>query len=97
MTWASWTTTGVFAGAAGVPTDEAGVVRGDLSVHTTWTDGQAILTVQYSGASEWFTITGSPVRCATERQSRDLHQEVVEAVRSGDVAAVLRRGHHVTT
>ncbi|OII66107.1 hypothetical protein BJP40_14460 [Streptomyces sp. CC53] len=98
MTWASWTTTGVFAAAGGVPTDEVGRVHGDLSLHTTWTDGQAIVTVQYSGSSDWYTITGSPVPCASERESRDLHQEVVEAVRSGDVTAVLRRGnrgHHM--
>lgn len=31
MTWASWTTTGVFAGRGGVRTDEAGVLSGDLT------------------------------------------------------------------
>ncbi|WP_175410725.1 hypothetical protein [Streptomyces sp. TRM64462] len=95
MSWASWTTTGVITEGGGVRTDEAGLVRGDLSVHTTWTDGRAIVTVQYSGASEWYTITGSPVACATEEESRQLHQEIVEAVRTGDPAAVLLSGRRV--
>ena len=88
MAWASWTTTGVFAGRGGVRTDEAGTVTGDLTVHTTWDGSHADVTVQYSGASRWFTLTGSPVPCATEKDSRNLHQAVVEAVRVGGGATV---------
>ncbi|MER7315197.1 MULTISPECIES: hypothetical protein [Streptomyces] len=88
MNWASWTTCGVFAGTGGVRTEEVGVVKGDLTVHTTWSNGQAEVAVQYSGASEWYTMAGSPVRCPSEEASRSFHQSVVEAVRAGGAATV---------
>ncbi|WKD36868.1 hypothetical protein [Streptomyces xanthophaeus] len=88
MTWASWTTTGVFAGRGGVRTDEAGVLTGDLTVHTTWSSPEAHVAVQYSGGSDWFTVTGSPVRCESEEFSRLLHQTVVDAVRADGAATV---------
>ncbi|WP_318211501.1 MULTISPECIES: hypothetical protein [unclassified Streptomyces] len=90
MSWASWTTAGVYTGRGGVLTVEAGVVTGDVTVHTTWAavDGQANVAVQYSGASDWFTMSGSPVPCASEEESRDLHDAVVEAVREGNGATV---------
>lgn len=46
----TWTTTGVFTGAGGVRTDEAGVITGEVSVRTIWKDGQAHIAVQYGGA-----------------------------------------------
>ncbi|MFJ7060527.1 hypothetical protein ACK8N7_35540 [Streptomyces griseobrunneus] len=88
MSWASWTTSGVFAGTGGVRTEEAGILSGDLTVHTTWSDGQASVAVQYSGSSDWFTLAGSPVPCASEEESRAFHQSVVEAVRQGDGATL---------
>ncbi|MEU6487205.1 hypothetical protein [Streptomyces sp. NPDC046887] len=88
MTWASWTTTDVYTGSGGVRTDELGIVTGNVTVHTTWAGGEALIAIQYSGASEWFTMTGSPVPCASERDSRDLHEAVVEAVREGRGARV---------
>ncbi|MFI1015951.1 hypothetical protein [Streptomyces sp. NPDC020965] len=88
MSWASWTTTGVYSGRGGVLTDEVGVLTGDLSVHTTWADGEARVAVQYSGASDWFTMSGSPTHCATEDDSRALHQAVVQAVAAGGGATV---------
>jgi hypothetical protein len=88
MSWASWTTSGVFAGSGGVRTEEAGLVNGDLTVHTTWSDGQAAVAVQYSGASDWFTLAGSPVPCPSEEASRSFHQSIVEAVRAGGGATV---------
>src|SRR5687768_14286770 len=66
MTWASWTTTGIYAGAGGVLTEEVGVISGDLTVHTTWSDSQAQIAVQFSGASDWYTMAGSPVPCPSE-------------------------------
>ncbi|MBT2391959.1 MULTISPECIES: hypothetical protein [Streptomyces] len=87
MTWASWTTTGIYAGAGGVLTEEVGVIGGDLTVHTTWSDGQAEIAVQFSGASDWYTMVGSPISCPSEEASRTLHQSIVEAVRGEDGAA----------
>lgn len=69
-------------------TVEAGCVTGDLTVHTTWADNEARVAVQYSGASDWFTMSGSPVPCASEEESRDLHDAVVAAVREGNGATV---------
>ncbi|MER6912607.1 hypothetical protein ABT354_13130 [Streptomyces sp. NPDC000594] len=88
MSWASWTTTGVYSGRGGVLTDEVGVLTGDLTVHTTWADGEARVAIQYSGASDWFTMAGSPLPCPSEEKSRTLHQAVVQAVRSGGGATV---------
>lgn len=85
MNWASWTTTRILTGHAGVSTEEAGVLRGEVDVHTTWADGQAIVTAQFSGSSDWYTVTGSPVPCATEHDSRELHQSIVEGARTGDM------------
>ncbi|MBR7834868.1 hypothetical protein KDL01_16465 [Actinospica durhamensis] len=84
MNWASWTTTRILTGHAGVCTDEAGVLRGEVDVHTTWADGQAIVTAQFSGSADWYTVTGSPVPCATEHESRDLHQRIVDGARSSE-------------
>jgi hypothetical protein len=88
MSWASWTTAGVFSGSAGVSTVEAGVLKGQLDIHTTWAEGQAIVSAQYSGSADWFTVSGSPVSCETEAESRDLHQAVVDAVRDGETAPI---------
>jgi hypothetical protein len=84
--WATWTTPGILSGSGGVDTVEIGPVHGDLTVHTTWVDGQAELTVQYTGATDWFTIPGSPVPAATEQQARDIHQHMVEAAKVGRAA-----------
>ncbi|MEU9116884.1 hypothetical protein AB0D04_35320 [Streptomyces sp. NPDC048483] len=86
MTWASWTTIGIYARPGTVRTEEVGVIDGDLSVHTTWSEGQAHVAVQYTGATDWFTMAGSPVPCASEEESRSFHQKVVEAMRDSEVA-----------
>ncbi|MFJ3977360.1 hypothetical protein [Streptomyces sp. NPDC090021] len=86
MSWASWTTRGIFAGRDGVMTGEAGpVLTGELDIHTTWTEveGLAHVTVQYSGASDWLPLAGSPVPCPSEEASRALHDAVINAVRAG--------------
>lgn len=81
--WATWTTPGILSGRGGVGTVEIGPIHGDLTVHTTWVDGQVELTVQYTGATDWFTIPGSPVPAATEQQARDIHQRMVEGTKAG--------------
>lgn len=97
MVWASWTTPGVFTGRGGARTNEAGIVVGDLTVHTTWDGRKADVSVQYSGTSQWFTLSGSPVPCRSERGSRDLHQEVVESIRAGAEATVPRTHQTATS
>ncbi|AOT60022.1 MULTISPECIES: hypothetical protein [Streptomyces] len=95
--WASWTTVNVFSGTGGVRTVELGVMTGDVSVHTTWTGTEAVVAVQYSGGSEWYTMAGSPVPCRSEEESRALHQAAVDAVRqggSGGAVLTLPRHHH---
>ncbi|MFG2621284.1 hypothetical protein ACGFXC_27080 [Streptomyces sp. NPDC048507] len=86
MSWASWTTRGVFAGRSGVRTGEEGpVLTGELDVHTTWIEdtGLAQVTVQYSGASEWLPLAESPIPCTSEDASRALHDLVIDSIRSG--------------
>ncbi|MFD9369752.1 hypothetical protein ACFWA6_18960 [Streptomyces sp. NPDC060020] len=86
MTWASWTTCGVFAGRDGVRTSGTGpAMTGELDVHTTWTeaDGLAHVTVQCSGAADWVELAGSPLACPSEAASRALHDEVIHFIRAG--------------
>ncbi|MFJ6752311.1 MULTISPECIES: hypothetical protein [unclassified Streptomyces] len=89
MTWASWTTIGIHARRGTVRTVEAGVLEGDVTLHTTWSDGEAHIAVQYSGANDWYTLEGSPVPCHSEEDSRSFHQAVVEAVRGEEGAPAL--------
>ncbi|MEV0375435.1 hypothetical protein AB0I10_37710 [Streptomyces sp. NPDC050636] len=84
MTWASWTTVGIHARPGTVRTEEAGVIEGDLTVHTTWSEGEAHVAVQYTGSADWFTMVGSPVPCESEEASRNFHQAVVEAMRDAE-------------
>jgi hypothetical protein len=79
----TWTTTGVFTGPGGVLTDEAGTLTGELTVRTTWEPGRAQVAVQYVGASEWYTLAGGPVTCASAEAGRSVHQSAVDAVRAG--------------
>ncbi|GGZ47662.1 hypothetical protein [Streptomyces subrutilus] len=96
MGWASWTTTGIYSAAGGVLTEEQGLMSGDLTLHTTWTGDHVLLSVQYTGASEWFTLAGGRLPCASEEESREVHQRLVEAVRHSTghpaTAATLRCG-----
>ncbi|MFE7772538.1 hypothetical protein ACFU5O_01265 [Streptomyces sp. NPDC057445] len=82
-TWATWTTQGIIAGSGGVMTTEGGPITGDLTVHTTWIDGQAQVTVQHTGASEWYVMEGSPLSASDEDAGRSVHQAAVEAVKAG--------------
>ncbi len=86
MTWASWTTVGIHALPGAVRTEEIGVINGDLTIHTTWSENLAHVAVQHTGSSDWYTMVGSPVPCPSEEASRSFHQAVVEAVRGGERA-----------
>ncbi len=81
--WATWTTQSIISGPGGVTTVEVGPISGDLTVHTTWVDGEARLTVQYTGALDWYSVAGSPVPAADETTARAVHQAMVNAVKTG--------------
>ena len=82
-TWATWTTEGIFSGHGGVQTEEGHVLQGKLTVHTTWSGGQASITVQYVGAEDWYTLQGSPLPAGDEETARSLHQAAVKTVQRG--------------
>ncbi|MHB9755406.1 hypothetical protein ACYBSK_13645 [Streptomyces sp. BYX5S] len=73
----------VKAGPGGAMTDEVGVVTGDLTVATIREDGgRARIAVQYTGADEWYTLTGSPAPLPPEGLEA-LHAEVLRRVERG--------------
>ncbi|GII89721.1 hypothetical protein Ssi03_77110 [Sphaerisporangium siamense] len=63
-------------------TDEVGVVTGDLTVATEVRGDQATITVQYTGAEEWYTVTGSPLT-VVGCDGPWVHAAVVRAVAAG--------------
>ncbi|MFJ6793446.1 hypothetical protein [Streptomyces sp. NPDC091268] len=83
-------TSRVTAGPGGAMTDEVGVITGDLTVTTTAAPrGTARIEVQYTDADEWYTLTGSPVPVPAAGLG-DLHERVVDAIRSGGGAEAPR-------
>ncbi len=76
----------VKAGPGGAMTDEVGVITGEVTLSTSLRpDGRAAVAIQYTGADEWYTLTGSPVHLP-RAGLRALHQEVLDRVRRGDGA-----------
>ncbi|BEL10930.1 hypothetical protein Q0Z83_091210 [Actinoplanes sichuanensis] len=56
-------TTDIVPGPGGVMTDEVGVVTGDLTLRTELSEaGEAVLSVQYKDAEEWYAVTGGRAR-----------------------------------
>ncbi|MER7759673.1 hypothetical protein [Streptomyces sp. NPDC097619] len=81
-------TTDLQAGPGGVMTEEEGVITGDVTVRTEATDdGHARVRVQYTGAEEWYTLTGSPTPFPATGLA-DLHARVLAAVAVGGAAEV---------
>ena len=73
-------------------TDEVGVITGDLTVATVLQpDGLAAVRIQYTGAEEWYTLTGSPAPVEPGRLET-LHAAVLHAVRQGGEAVVPESG-----
>lgn len=73
----------VHAGPGGAMTDEVGVVTGDLTVSTIQeAGGRARIAVQYTGADEWYTLTGSPATVPPDGLAA-LHAEVLRSVERG--------------
>ncbi|MFP3987152.1 hypothetical protein U9R90_06540 [Streptomyces sp. E11-3] len=71
-------------------TDEVGVITGDVTVATaTLPDGRAVVAVQYTGAAEWYTLTGGPVPVPAGGLD-ELHHDVLELIRKGGGAEVPR-------
>ncbi|MCX5300307.1 hypothetical protein OG898_28135 [Streptomyces sp. NBC_00193] len=69
-------------------TDEVGVITGDVTVTTEpGPDGRASARIQYTGAEEWYTLTGSPAPLPPGGLAV-FHQHVVEAVKAGGAAEV---------
>ncbi|WP_224283316.1 hypothetical protein, partial [Streptomyces sp. LS1784] len=79
-------TAGIPAGPGGVMTVEVGVITGDLTLRTIWDGRQALLTVQYDGADEWYTVEGSPVPAPTAAEAEAAHRTMAAAVRRGGAA-----------
>ncbi|TDB79492.1 hypothetical protein [Micromonospora sp. KC721] len=57
-------TADLVAGPGGVMTDEVGVITGELTLRTTYADGQVQLSVQYKDADEWYAVTGGSTELA---------------------------------
>jgi hypothetical protein len=63
--------------AGGVMTDEVGAVTGELEIATRLDAENLYVSVRYSGADEWYTVTGSPVSLGERFSLADLHERVV--------------------
>ncbi|WP_376736472.1 hypothetical protein, partial [Streptomyces broussonetiae] len=60
-------------------TDAVGVITGGLTIATSpRPNGRARIVIQYTGAEEWYTLTGSPASGLAA-----LHTDVVQRVRHG--------------
>ena len=70
-------TTDIVAGPGGVMTDEVGVITGELTLRTDLAGGSAVVRVQYTGAAEWYTITGGRTELTDPRDSAAVHRIAV--------------------
>ncbi|MBX7555387.1 hypothetical protein K1Y78_47730 [Streptomyces sp. tea 10] len=77
----------VTAGPGGVMTDNVGVITGELTVRTDLgADGRtARVRVQYTGAEEWYTLTGSPAP-VPDGDLAAYHQGLLDRIRQGQAA-----------
>ncbi|MFE9558393.1 hypothetical protein ACFYMW_36170 [Streptomyces sp. NPDC006692] len=76
----------VTAGPGGAMTDEVGVITGDLTIQTTRRPDQLVaVAIQYTGADEWYTLTGSPTH-VPDGELENYHERVLECVKHGGEA-----------
>lgn len=77
----------VTAGPGGAMTDDVGVITGDLTIATSAAPGEprARIDIQYTGAEEWYVLTGSPAPIPPGGLAA-LHAEVMDRVRAGGAA-----------
>ncbi|MER5425362.1 hypothetical protein [Streptosporangium roseum] len=76
-----WLATATEDAGAGTPED-VGVVTGDLTIRTEVHGGQAAVRVQYTGAEEWYALTGGPIPPAG-RSARQVHEAILRAAEQG--------------
>ncbi|MFZ3492385.1 hypothetical protein ACODT5_03940 [Streptomyces sp. 5.8] len=78
----------VKAGPGGAMTDEAGVITGDVTLTTTPGPHDTVhVRIQYTGAEEWYTLTGSPAPLPPGGLAT-FHERTVQAVQAGGGAEV---------
>ena len=70
-------TTDITPGPGGVMTDEVGVVTGELTLRSAFSDGQVTLSVQYKDAEEWYGVTGGKAPLADPSDLDAVHQIAV--------------------
>lgn len=82
--------TNVTVGPDGAMTDEVGVITGNLTVRTALDDDgrTAHVTVQYTGADEWDTLSGSPVAVPGGGLAA-CHQGLLDRIRHGEAAQAI--------
>jgi hypothetical protein len=66
--------TDIVPGPGGVMTDEVGVVTGDLTLRTELSEaGEAVLSVQYKDAEEWYAVTGGRAKLTDQADLEAVH------------------------
>lgn len=67
------------APAGGIMTDEVGVITGEVElVSKIAQDNQAVATVRYAGALDWYTITDSAVLLGSPDELPTFHEDAVQ-------------------
>jgi hypothetical protein len=80
--------TGFTPGPGGVLTDDAGVVTGELTLHTeVLPDGRAMLFVQDPDGEDWYTVAGGHYQLDDVRLAEDLHRAAVTLLSTGGADA----------
>ncbi|MEU5599144.1 hypothetical protein [Streptomyces sp. NPDC020298] len=77
----------VHTGPGGAMTDDVGVITGGLTIRTTPGRDRhsAHVTVQYTGADEWYTLTGSPAP-VPDGNLAAYHHNLLARIRQGGAA-----------
>ncbi|MGW4242871.1 hypothetical protein [Nocardia sp. NPDC004722] len=72
-------TSDVTTGPAGIGTEEAGILSGEVTIRTFWSDADksALVTVRHQDVGEWYTMSGGPVTAASESAAAAVHQAAV--------------------
>jgi hypothetical protein len=70
-------TTDITAGPGGVMTREVGVITGDLTLRSEFSDGKVTLRVQYKDADEWYVVTGGEAALKDPADLEAVHKIVV--------------------